>query len=243
MCGALDDIQLQHLSAQASRARVSPGEALITQTDEVNAYATVIRGVVKLVRILEDGRQQIVGLQFAPDLVGRLFSGESEILAEAATEVEVCRIPRPALERMIHEAPDLQHRLFEQSQRELTEARDWMVTLGRKTAAEKVASFLYLIATHHDPDAPDAKPGQAAFSLRLPWLDPGNRLPADIETAPRQCDRTAFAPRGLRTRSRPAGCALRMSKACRPGACSGQVAAISGFRAKRCRSARQARAR
>jgi hypothetical protein len=31
--------------------------------------------------------------------------------------------------------------------KELDEARDWMLTLGRKTASEKVASFLYLIAT------------------------------------------------------------------------------------------------
>ena len=37
---------------------------------------------------------------------------------------------------MIRESPGLEHKLLEQTLKELDEARDWMVTLGRKTAAE-----------------------------------------------------------------------------------------------------------
>lgn len=189
MCGALTNLQLQQLSAQAVRSHLSPDDVLISDVSELHSYATVIRGVVKLIKILEDGRQQIVGLQFAPDLVGRLFSEESEILAEAATEVEVCRIPRPALERMVKEAPDLEHRLYEQAQRELSEARDWMVTLGRKTAAERVASFLYLIATHHDPQGQGDAPDHVCFNLPLSRGDIADFVGLTLETVSRQMSR------------------------------------------------------
>src|SRR5690606_10310381 len=85
------------------------------------------------------------------DLLGRPFATESRVSAEAASEVDLCMIPKSALENLIEKSAPLEHRIMMQALRELDEARDWMVTLGRKSAAEKVASFLYLIATHIDP--------------------------------------------------------------------------------------------
>ena len=58
-----------------------------------------------------------------------------------------------------------------QTLNELDEARDWMVTLGRKTAAEKVASFLYLIATHIDPSLDIDEMTSARFELPLTRVD------------------------------------------------------------------------
>lgn len=187
MCGALSDIQLQQLSQHTSRHFYGPGDELLGDADDITSYATIIRGVVKLVKILEDGRQQIVGLQFAPDLIGRLFSNESELSAEAATEIEICRVPKPVLERMIADTPALEHKLMQQSLRELDEARSWMVTLGRKTAAEKVASFLHLIATHHDPEnRPASAPGAIEFTLPLTRADIADFLGLTLETVSRQ---------------------------------------------------------
>ncbi len=190
MCAALSDIQLQKLSQHTSRHTYGPGEELLGDADDITSYATIIRGVVKLVKILEDGRQQIVGLQFAPDLIGRLFSNESQLSAEAATEIEICRVPKPVLERMIADSPALEHKLMQQSLRELDEARNWMVTLGRKTAAEKVASFLYLIATHHDPEHQAGVPeGTIEFTLPLTRADIADFLGLTLETVSRQVSR------------------------------------------------------
>ncbi len=186
MCGVLDAVQLQHLSEHTVRTVHKPGEELLGDARDITSYATVIRGVVKLVKILEDGRQQIVGLQFAPDLVGRLFSRESQLSAEAATELEVCRVPCGVLERMIAENPALEHRLMEQSLRELDEARNWMVTLGRKTASEKVASFLYLISRHHDPEQSRAGVASTQFTLPLTRSDIADFLGLTLETVSRQ---------------------------------------------------------
>lgn len=185
ICGALNVSQLLALSKNASRHHIPPGAELIGDAERIDHYSNVLSGVVKLTKTLSDGRQQIVGLQFAPDFLGRPFRRESRINAEAATEVTLCSFPRAAIERMIRESPELEHRLLEQTLKELDEARDWMVTLGRKTASEKVASFLLLIARHIDPMAdPDAE--TVSFDLPLTRADIADFLGLTIETISRQ---------------------------------------------------------
>ncbi len=182
VCGTLTPRQLTELSRHAARRRVEPGGEMIGQGEAANNYANIIRGVVKLSKMLSDGRQQIVGLQFAPDFMGRPFMRESALSAEAATDTDVCAFPRAVIERLVAEAPGLEHRLHQQALKELDEARDWMLTLGRKTAQEKVASFLYLIATHVDPENGVAK----EFDLPLSRADIADYLGLTIETVSRQ---------------------------------------------------------
>jgi len=183
VCGALSTDQLVSLNKQAIRKRVDSGVELIGENQPSGSYANIISGVVKLTKMMADGRQQIVGLQFAPDFLGRPFRSESGITADAATEVNVCSFPKTMLDRMIKETPELEHKLLEQTLKELDEARDWMLTLGRKTASEKVASFLYLIAIHINPEL-DA--GSVSFELPLTRSDIADFLGLTIETVSRQ---------------------------------------------------------
>lgn len=185
VCGSLKPDQLLALSKQTTRRTLEPGTTLLSDSTEIKSYSNVLAGVVKLTKTLADGRQQIVGLQFAPDLIGRPFKKESAIDAEAATEITVCSFPHSVLEKLVHESPDLEHLLLEQTLNELDEARQWMVTLGRKTAAEKVASFLWLIATHIDPESHEMK-GPRAFDLPLSRADIADFLGLTIETVSRQ---------------------------------------------------------
>ena len=188
MCGVLNSTELRALSRHTRMVRHASGEELVAASVPIESYATVMHGVVKLTKVLEDGRQQIVGLQFAPDFLGRLFAQESVVTAEAASDVDLCRIPKGALERLIAENPRLEHRLMQQTLRELDEAREWMVTLGRKTAAEKVASFVYLIATHLDPSE-DSEEKRRSFELPLSRGDIADFLGLTIETVSRQLSR------------------------------------------------------
>ena len=182
VCGALTPEQLTELSKHSSRHRLDPGAEVIGQGETVVNYSNIIRGVVKLTKVMADGRQQIVGLQFAPDFLGRPFLAESAIAAEAATESEICNFSRGVLDRLVKKTPELEHKLHRQALKELDEARDWMLTLGRKSAQEKVASFLYLIATHIDPESIDT----SAFDLPLSRADIADFLGLTIETVSRQ---------------------------------------------------------
>ncbi|PXA99371.1 transcriptional regulator [Nostoc sp. 3335mG] len=186
ICGALTPDQLVTLSRHTRRVHREAGQELMADAMPITSYANVLRGIIKLTKVLEDGRQQVVGLQFAPDLLGRPFASESRVTAEAASDVQLCMIPKAPLESMMRESNALEHRIMMQALRELDEARDWMVTLGRKTASEKVASFLYLIATHIDPAEKEAI---ATFDLPLSRADIADFLGLTIETVSRQMTR------------------------------------------------------
>ncbi len=183
VCGALEPAQLVHLGRQTGRREVPPGTELVAAGMPIEGYANILSGVVKLIRLLPDGRQQIVGLQFAPDFLGRPFADTSEFSAEAASTVRLCTFPRAALEEMVRQSPGLGQRLHRQALRELDDAREWMMTIGQKSAAERVASFLLLLARHVDP----ANDGcSARFDIPLRRVDIGDFLGLTIETVSRQ---------------------------------------------------------
>ncbi len=165
MCGALDAEELLAFAKHTKVVRHGAGEELLTEGAPIASYANVMRGVVKLIKTLADGRRQIVGLQFAPDFLGRLYADESAVTADAASDVELCRISKPALERLVADNPMLERRLLRQALRDVDEAREWMVALGRKTASEKVASFLDQIGRHLDPTV---ESGTHIVTFKLP---------------------------------------------------------------------------
>jgi CRP/FNR family transcriptional regulator len=64
----------------------------------------------------------------------------------------------------------LGRRLYRQTLDELDEARDWMVTLGRKTASEKIASLSLMFARHAEPSEKTGR-NSARFDLPLSRAD------------------------------------------------------------------------
>lgn len=184
ICGALTPRQLVELSQQTSKTVYQPESEIAAAGEDIYRYANILQGVVKLSKLTADGRQQIVGLQFAPDFLGRPFVRQQDVAIEAATSVRVCSFPKSILENLIKATPELEHRLHAQTLKELDEARDWMLTLGRKTAAEKVSSFLYLIATHIDPET--GADGARRFEIPLKRNDIADFLGLTIETVSRQ---------------------------------------------------------
>ncbi len=125
---------------------------------------------------------------FPPDFLGRAFRRSNPYFAEAASDLEICVFPKDAFERLAGEYPELEHRLFERALDELDAAREWMLLLGRKTAEEKVADFLYLLArrslaTHCADHA------TASFELPLSRADIADYLGLTIETVSRQLTR------------------------------------------------------
>lgn len=184
VCGALSPEQLTELSKHTKRTAFARSRNLVSAGEPFKHYSNIIGGVVKLTKLMADGREQIVGLQFAPDFLGRPFTETSDYSAESTTDVRLCSFPKAVLEQLIKQSPELEHRLYQQSLKELDEARDWMLTLGRKTAGEKVASFLCLIADHIDPESAQQE-DEVQFRLPLTRAEMAEFLGLTIETVSR----------------------------------------------------------
>lgn len=195
VCGALSESELLQLNRIGRRRSLKTGDTIMSDEEPAEFLANIISGVIKLTKTLSDGRQQIVGLQFAPDFIGRAFAKNNPYFAEAATDVELCCFPRTDFEKLITSVPGLEHRLFEQTLDELDSAREWMVLLGRKTAEEKVASFLLMLAKRSSMIgcAHTSQPKEAHFVLPLTRADMADFLGLTIETVSRQITRLKAA--------------------------------------------------
>lgn len=188
ICSALTGEEVTRLSRIAHHRQYKAGQTILSCDDKPDFFAAVSSGVVKVSKLLLDGRQQIVGLLFPPDFLGRVFSRQIPYFAEAATHVELCCFRHADFERMLKDHSEMSQHLLEHSLDKLDTAHDWMVLLGRKTAEERVASLLYLLVTRsklalaHDHGASR----DTGFELHLKREEMADFLGLTYETVIRQ---------------------------------------------------------
>ena len=142
ICSALDQDEITALNSLGRRRTVAAGEPLIWEDDDSLLVANVIDGVLKLVSSTEDGREQIVGVAYPSDFIGRPFGQTTRASVVALTDARVCVFARSDFDRFAREHPALEHKLLERTLTELDRTRSWMMLLGRKNASEKIATFL-----------------------------------------------------------------------------------------------------
>ena len=185
LCAALSDAELERLNKIGHKQRYAKGETILWSGEESPVFANIVSGVLKLATTTADGREQIVGLLFPADFIGRLFAVKTEYDVTAITEVELCVFPRAGFERALEDYIALERDLLRRTLDELDSTRQWMVLLGRKSAEEKVASFLVQIARRlHSETARTHKP--FSFDMPLTRAQIADVLGLTIETVSRQ---------------------------------------------------------
>ena len=169
------------LEALGSAVALPAGATLVTEGDAASHLFMVRSGMLKLYRLLPDGRRQVIRFLFPGDLLGRPFEERHSASAEALGPVSLAKLPRAGLEALLARAPLLQRRLLGAASSELAAAHDQMLLLGRKTARERVASFLVMMvrraaARGHDP---------RRIALAMTRTDIADYLGLTIETVSR----------------------------------------------------------
>ena len=142
ICAALDGQEVQALNAIGRRRNLAVGESLMWEGEDSVLVANVIEGVLKLSTGTEDGREQIVGVVYPSDFIGRPFGSTTGHGVTALTDARVCVFSRRDFDAFAREHPALEHKLLQRTLAELDRTRRWMLLLGRKSASEKVATFL-----------------------------------------------------------------------------------------------------
>ena len=186
VCARCDDDELVRLNDIKFYKTYSAGQTIAMRGDALDVVASVVAGTATLERVIEDGRTQMVGLLLPSDFIGRPGRATLQYDVTAVSDVTLCCFKRKPFENLLVEIPAVQQRLLEMALDELDAARDWMLLLGRKTAREKIASLLMLIAkrTMH----PDGKVMGDTTRIELPISREtmANFLGLTIETVSRQ---------------------------------------------------------
>lgn len=146
VCARCDEDELSILEGMKSYRTFEAGQLILWRGEPLTYVASVVHGVASLSKTLEDGRTQMVGLLLPSDFIGRPGRDEIEFDVTATTDVTLCCFDRAPFERLVDETPHVAQRLMELALDELDAARDWMLLLGRKTAREKIATFIEMLA-------------------------------------------------------------------------------------------------
>lgn len=186
VCSRCDDDELVRLNAIKFYKTYDAGQTIALRGDALDVVASLVTGTATLERVIDDGRTQTVGLLLPSDFIGRPGRATLQYDVTAVTEVTLCCFRRQPFEAMLSEIPHLQERLLEMALDELDAARDWMLLLGRKTAREKITSFIMLIVrrTMHPEGQLLGTPSRILLPISREAM--ANFLGLTIETVSRQ---------------------------------------------------------
>ena len=144
---ALQCGDLSELRALGKVRELKADEPLFHQGDEANLVYTVAAGSLRLYRLLFDGRRQITGFALPGEFLGISLDDSHDVTAEALEPSRIWCFPRARFDDFVAGNPILKDSLLEVARQELAAAQQQFIVLGRKTAMERVASFLlYLYA-------------------------------------------------------------------------------------------------
>lgn len=180
ICGVLSPERLTALATIRRPERLGAGETLAWEGARSVMIATVREGLVKRSLLLGDGREQVVGLAYAGDMVGRPFAPVSDHSLTAIVPTILCLFPRTAFERFAEATPALEHAMLLQALDDLGRAQRHMLMLARMSAPQRIASFLLELAERGDRTVA----GHIAIPLGRQQI--GDLLGLSIETVSRR---------------------------------------------------------
>lgn len=186
VCAHCETSELATLEQMKFYRSFEPGQNIVWEGDRMDFVASVVIGVATLTQTLEDGRTQMVGLLLPSDFLGRPGRDRVAYNAIAATKVVLCCFRRKPFDEMMRKTPHVAHRLLEMTLDELDAAREWMLLLGRKTAREKIASFISIIARREAALKKQPAGGRMEIELPLTREAMADYLGLTLETVSRQ---------------------------------------------------------
>jgi CRP/FNR family transcriptional regulator len=165
----------------SSLQEVDAKDTIFWEGDQADYVYELLSGVVLLFKSTPDGRRQITDFVYPGRPFGMGAGTTHSYTAEAVTPVRLCRYSHARLNQSMNAYPALGHTFLTWTRHELAAAQDQMLLLGRKSATEKVASFLLRVSEGYD------ERGEDPLQLFMPMTrnDIGDYLGLTTETVSR----------------------------------------------------------
>ncbi len=140
LIGELGD--LSHAKLSSSEFKYSQGIEIFGQAEPADYIYQVIEGAVRSHKLLSDGRRQIGAFHLRGDIFGLENSDFHRFTAEAIVDTTLCLIKRSSLERVAKNDAAMLLSLVAMTTDNLQHVENHLLLLGRKSARERVATFL-----------------------------------------------------------------------------------------------------
>jgi len=182
-------IMLGHSFTTTSEKVLDAHEHLFVAGDSQSQVYQVLEGVISIYELLPDGRRQIATFCYPGDLIGADIVQQFAHHAESLCAARVRCIPTHLMDKMISDEPGFSQALLKVLSTELAETRDQLLSLGRKSAKEKVATFLLRISRRNQRE------GMNELKLHLPMTrsEIADFLGLTIETVSRNITKLKVA--------------------------------------------------
>ncbi|MBW4961705.1 transcriptional regulator FnrL [Sulfitobacter sp. CW3] len=184
VCAHCSGDELDVLEQLKTYKTFKAGDPILWRGDKLTYVGSLVYGVATLSKTLEDGRTQMVGLLLPSDFIGRTGRTEIDFDVVAVTDVTLCCFQIKPFEALIASTPHVAQRLVEMALDELDVAREWMLLLGRKTAREKIATFIHMLVQRQHMGGTETS--NQALVLPLTQEQVANYLGLTLETVSRQ---------------------------------------------------------
>lgn len=145
ICSDLGPREFAQVEKLMARRTVPKHKAIMSEGEPNDSLYIVVHGSFRLTKHLEDGRRQVTGFLFKGDFAGVRPTEASAYTADALEDSLVCLFPHRFLDEVARSSPNVKDRLIARGQTEYHKAQDHIVLLGKKSAEERVLSFLELL--------------------------------------------------------------------------------------------------
>ncbi|MCD8402037.1 Crp/Fnr family transcriptional regulator [Tenacibaculum finnmarkense] len=159
---------------------IKKGTVLFEEGEHINGVFCVKKGICKISKMSDNGRDQIVNLIQKGDLLGErsLINDEaSNLKAIAINDMEICFIPKEEIVRDLEENQKFTMDILKTMASSLKTADDFIVDMAQKTVKQRLASTLLNL------DRKFTKNENGALDIQLSREDIANIIGTATESA------------------------------------------------------------
>lgn len=159
------------------------GQTLFTAENTFKSLYVVRSGSFKTTVSASNGRDQVTSFYFPGEFIGleAIHQEYYQSTAKALETSSVCELPYDSLQELGKEMPQLQIQLLTRLSKELAGDKSLMLLLGKKTADEKLATYLLSLSKRFQ----DRGFSATEFQLSMSRGDIANHLGLAVETVSR----------------------------------------------------------
>jgi CRP-like cAMP-binding protein len=152
---ALTKDELLRISNCKTTRMIKRGEIIFSEGDKINGVYCVKDGICKLSKLSENGKDQIVKLNFKGDIMGqRSIIGEesSNLTATALNDMEVCFIPKSEILEDLERNPNFSLDILKQMAHDLKDSDNTIVNMAQKSVKRRLADTLLYMHSNFGVD-------------------------------------------------------------------------------------------